>query len=122
MACCISVATAQWELGFCAADSGGVCHGKADLFVWNGENTIVYAFIERQSGFSEGKLSFKVFEMKNDLSGEIYAEVKTAVKAEAKYASKKIYFVKPGYYKVEVYDEKLNRLASEYITITDRPE
>ncbi len=122
MVCCISVATAQWELVFCATDSGGVCHGKADLFVWNGENLAVFARLDSKNGFTEGKLLFKVFEMKNDLGGEIYAEVKTAVKAEAKYAFKKMYFVKPGYYKVEVYDEKLNRLASEYITITDRPE
>lgn len=122
LVCCVSVTSAQWELVFCATDSAGACYGKADLFVWNGERVAVFARLESKKGFTEGKLLFKIFEMENDFSGEIYAEVKAAVKAETKFVFKKIYFLKPGYYKVEVYDEKLNRLASEYVTITDRSE
>lgn len=113
---------AQWQLQFCLSDSNNTCRGKSDVFVWNGENTAVFAFMASESGFSAGKLQFKVFDMHNDLSGDIYAELKANTQAGSKQVFKKIYFVRPGYYKVEVYDEKINRLAVEYLTITDRME
>lgn len=122
VAFCACSLQAQWQLQFCQSDSNNSCLGKSDLFIWNGENTVVFALIKSENGFSAGKLQFKVFDMHNDLTGDIYAEVKANVKEGSKQVFKKIYFVRPGYYRVEVYDEKINRLAVEYITITDRLE
>lgn len=116
-----TVAHAQWELIFCTSDSAD-CQGKSDLFIWNGEATVVYGLLKNKNELAVTKLEYRIYEVKNDVTEKLYARVKTFPAPSLNWATKKIYFVKPGYYRVEVYDEKLSRLASEYVTITDRPE
>lgn|GEM_PF-968708 len=114
-------AQAGWNLTFCdRVDSIGKCDTIASEFVWNGDKTSVYATLQGDQGFTTGKVFFKVFDMKNPRSGELYAELRTYVRPEWSFTTKRIYFIKPGYYKIEVYDESYMRLAEGYITVTDR--
>ncbi len=76
--------------------------------------------LRNEAGMSIPKMEIKIFDMKTDQSGEIYADLHVYARAEWKQVSKRIYFVKPGYYKVEIYDEKMNRLTEGYMTISDR--
>lgn len=116
-----TLAHAQWKLNFCLSDSAN-CQGKSDLFIWNGETTVVYGLLTNPDAITVTKLEYRIYDVKNDLTEDLYARVKTYTTPGLSWAAKKIYFVKPGYYRVEVYDEKLNRLASEFVTITDRPD
>lgn len=58
--------------------------------------------------------------MKNSKDGEIYAELRSSTRPEWKSVNKRIYFVKPGYYKVEIYDAANKRLAESFITTMGR--
>jgi hypothetical protein len=60
--------------------------------------------------------------MKTDTEGKLYADLSLPVNARSLFAVKKIYFYKPGYYKVDVLDVNNNFLTTGFITISDRPE
>lgn len=111
-----------WELTFCERDSAGVCLGESETFYWGEGQTKVFAMLKNESGLNGMKLQFKVFEAQGNQNGEIYADLKTYTRPEWNSVSRRISFIKPGYYKVEVYDERLVRLAARFVTITDRPE
>lgn len=111
-----------WELTFCERDSAGVCLGESESFYWGEGQTRVFAMVKNENGLLGMKLQFKVFETQGSESSDIYADLKTYTRPEWTSVSRRISFIKPGYYKVEVYDERQHRLASRFVTITDRPE
>jgi len=113
-------AQAGWSLEFCQRDSSGFCLGQSDLFFWNGDKTQVILMLRNKAGMTIPKMEIKIFEMASAQNGEIYADLHVYARSEWKQVSKRIYFVKPGYYKVEIYDEKMNRLAENFLTISDR--
>ncbi len=76
--------------------------------------------LRNKAGMTIPKMEIKIFEMASAQNGEIYADLHVYARSEWKQVSKRIYFVKPGYYKVEIYDEKMNRLAENFLTISDR--
>ncbi len=114
-------AKAGWDIAYCnELDSLQKCSGHPTVFEWNGDKVSIYAMVTNDSGLSTSKLFFKIFDMKNDHTGDIYAELRTATRPDWVFTTKKMYFVKPGYYKVEVYDEGNKRLAESFLTITER--
>lgn len=114
---------AQWKLDFCANDSAETCIGKSDIFYWNGETVTVYLIVNHTDSIGASKLRYRVYDMKGEKSGEVYADLRVYTRPAWKRVWKKIYFVKPGYYKVEVYDEHTPKpLVSGFVTITDRKD
>lgn len=111
---------AQWQLDFCAGDSAETCIGKSDIFYWNGETVTIYLIVSHTDSIGTSKLQYRVYDMIGEKSGEIYADLKVHARPAWKRVWKKLYFVKPGYYKVEVYNERAQLLTSGFVTITDR--
>ena len=66
------------------------------------------------------KVYYRVYFMKNDHDGELFAELSSITRANDFYTVRSITFVKPGYYKVDVFDANNNRLTSGSVTISDR--
>lgn len=113
-----------YELFFCTGlDSNGNCKNKGEEFNWgNGENTSLIAILENHNKLNTSKVKFKVYNMKNDHDGELFAELNTYAKPYWTAALKKIYFVKPGRYMVEAYSVNETLLATQYVVITDRTD
>jgi len=112
---------AGYDLLFCSSiDNKGDCNGKSETFVWNGDNTSIQMLIKANEKIPTAKLNVKIFLMKNDREGELYADLGLNVVPNSYTAIKKLFFYKPGYYKVEIRDDKGNLLTKGFATITDR--
>lgn len=110
-----------YELSFCTAvDKEGYCNGKSDIFRWTGEKMKMQCLVYNKDGLKTSKLYYKLFLMRNDHDGELAAELTIYTKPEWFYIEKKVYFFKPGYYKMDVYNAGNVLIGSLYITITDR--
>ena len=108
---------------FCAnADSLGNCKGQGETFEWKGDKTALYLMVMNKDGIRMHKMKFMLFTMKNDREGELYADLTQYILPNSLYTAKKMYFYKPGYYRVDVLDENNNPIGKSYITITDRRE
>lgn len=112
----------NWQMSFCADLDTTIkaCATNASEFEWNDEKLPLYITVTNGEKLNIDKIFYKIFEMKNSKEGEIYAELRSATRPEWKCVNKRIYFVKPGYYKIELYDIANKRLAESYITIMGR--
>ncbi len=115
---------AEYELLFCTnADSLGNCKSKGETFAWKGDKTELTLIIMNKEKLGVTKLNLMLFSMSNDREGKLYAELEiNKIKPDALFAVKKMYFYKPGYYRVEVLDENHKSLSNGYVTILDRSE
>ncbi len=114
-------AFAGFDLLFCTnADSLGNCKEAGNTFEWNGDKTYLQLIVLNKDTISTNRLKFKLYAMNNDREGTLYADLSLAVPTNALYAVKKMYFYKPGYYKVEVLDDKDGKLTSGFVTISER--
>jgi len=112
---------AGYDLLFCTnADSLGNCKGKGETFEWKGDKTALQLLVMNKDGVGTKKLKFMMFSMQNDKEGSLYADLSLTVIPGSLYAMKKLYFYKPGYYKVDVLDENNKYLTGGFITILDR--
>jgi hypothetical protein len=112
---------AEYELLFCTdADSLKTCKPPGETFDWKGDKTALELLVMNKDTMHTPKLKFKLFSMQNDKQGELYAELSLNLPRNAIFAVKKLFFYKPGYYKVEVLDEHDQALASGFVTILDR--
>lgn len=119
------IATSQaqsWQMSFCTELDTTVktCANNASEFQWKDEKLPLYITVTNGESLNIEKLFFKIFDMKNDKDGEIYADLRSSTRPEWKNVNKRIYFVKPGYYKIELYDISNKRLAESFITIMGR--
>ncbi len=115
---------AEYELLFCTnADSLGNCKSKGETFAWNGDKTDLTLIVMNKEKLGVSKLNLMLFAMSNDKEGTLYAELEiNRINPDALFAIKKMYFYKPGYYRVEVLDENHKPLTNGYVTILDRVE
>ncbi|HRG88478.1 MAG TPA: hypothetical protein PLW44_05615 [Chitinophagales bacterium] len=114
-------AYAGYDLLFCTnADSLGNCKEAGNTFEWNGDKTYLQLIVLNKDTITTNRLKFKLYAMSNDREGTLYADLSVAVPPNALYAVKKMYFYKPGYYKVEVLDDKDGKLTSGFVTISER--
>ena len=120
---CFYTSRASWDVLFCTnTDSLGNCKGKGETFSWNGDKTPIELIVLNKDGLGLEKLRYMIFNMKTDREGKLYADLSLTTRPKSLFAVKRIYFYKPGYYKVDVLDEKDNFLTTGFITISDRPE
>ena len=116
-----AIRASGYEIIFCTKlDSIGRCKGKADEFTWNGDKMQLLSVVKNKSKLKTTKLNYKVFLMKNDHDGELAAELTAHTKTYWSSAVKKIYFFKPGYYKIDVYDATNKLIVTGFVTITER--
>ncbi|MDB5281186.1 MAG: hypothetical protein JWO06_261, partial [Bacteroidota bacterium] len=116
-----AVKAGNYDIWFCTKlDSTGHCKGKSDQFNWSGGKMKLLSIVKSKGPLNTSKLNYKVFFMKNDHDGELAAELTSHTKAYWKSVVKEIYFFKPGYYKVDVYNAANALLLSGFVTITDR--
>ncbi len=100
-------------------DSRGVCLSGKTEFEWPGDKLSLHILVENREHIESGKLKYKVFNMKNDVEGELYAELSLYTQPNWSKADKKIWFIRPGYYKIEVYTETNTLLASGYVSVME---
>lgn len=112
----------NWQISVCTELDTTIkqCVANASEFQWNDEKLPLYLTITNGEKLNIDKIFYKIFDMKNDKDGEIYAELRSATRADWKSVNKRVYFVKPGYYKIELYDISNKRLAETYITVMGR--
>jgi hypothetical protein len=114
---------AGYEIQFCAGtDSVGNCKGIGETFEWKGDRTSLQLIVTNKEKIPAAKLKLMLFEMKNDREGTLYADLSLRVIPNSTWAVKKLYFYKPGYYKVDVLDENNKYVTGGFVTITDRSE
>lgn len=114
---------AGYDLLFCTnADSLGNCKGKGETFEWKGDKTELQLIVMNKEKLGTKKLKFMLFTMKTDREGKLYADLSLNVSANSMFAVKKMYFYKPGYYKVDVLDENDKFLTTAFLTVLDRSE
>jgi hypothetical protein len=112
---------AGYEVRFCdSIDVKGHCRGKADAFKLYGERLKLQVMVFNAEQLATTKLSYRIFFMKNEREGELTAELSVYTRPEWQSASKQVYFFKPGRYKVDVFNEKDEMIASDFVTISDR--
>jgi hypothetical protein len=112
----------SYEILFCdhIDSASGKCKGKAEEFKWTGDKMTLATVVINKDRLNTTKINYKVFFMKNDREGELAAELSAKTRASWFSVTKKIYFFKPGYYKVDVYNADNKLIVSGFVTISDR--
>lgn len=119
----VFISRAFWDVLFCTnTDSLGNCKGRGETFVRNGDKTPLHFIVMNTEKLGLDKLRYMVFNMETDKQGKLYADLSQKVNAESLYTVKKIYFYKPGYYKVDVLDTANNFLTMGFVTISEREQ
>ncbi len=114
---------AGYDLLFCThADSLDKCKKTGETFDWAGDVTPIELVVMNNDTIGTPKLKFMLFAMKNDREGTLYADLSMHVPPNSLSAVKKLFFYKPGYYKVDVLDEEDKFLATGLVTILDHGE
>jgi hypothetical protein len=112
---------AGYDISICdSIDNKGNCYGKSDLFHFTGDKMSLKVLVYNKQMLGTSKLLFKLYLMKNDRQGDIFAELSSSVKPEWFAAVKKMYFVKPGYYKLDVLKADKTPIGSVFFTLSDR--
>jgi len=112
---------AGYEVSVCdSIDKKGNCISPNTVFHYPGDKMAVFVAVRNKQMLNTSKILFKVYTMSNDHDGEIYAELSSYAKPEWFEVVKKLYFVKPGYYRLDVYTGNKTKISSTFITISDR--
>jgi hypothetical protein len=112
---------AGYEISVCdSINKKGQCAGKSDLFHYTGDRMRLFAMVYNKNMLATSKVYFKLYLMSNDNEGEISAELSTDVKPGWFAVVKRLYFFKPGYYKLDILNANKIKIASQFITISDR--
>ena len=112
---------AGYEVSICdSINKKGLCAGKNDVFHYTGDRMRLQAVVYNKEMLSTTKIYFKLYLMSNDHDGEISAELSTDVKPGWFAVVKRLYFFKPGYYKLDVLNAKKVKIGTHFITISDR--
>ena len=118
---CAGRLVAEYDISVCdSIDRKGLCNGKSDLFHFNGDRMALQVLVHNKQMLGTSKIRYKLYLMQNDHDGEIYAELSSAVKPEWFAAVKKMYFVKPGYYRLDVFKADNTEIGSLFFTLSDR--
>jgi hypothetical protein len=112
---------AGYDISICdSIDKKGLCQGKNDLFHFTGDKMKLQVLVHNKDMLGTSKISYKLYLMKNDHDGEISAELSSSVKPEWFAAVKKLYFFKPGYYKLDIFKADKSKIGSVFFTLSDR--
>lgn len=66
------------------------------------------------------KMKFDIFYMMNDREGELYAKLTLYPRTGWKSTYKSIYLIKPGRYKVQVFNDDDKQVGEGYLTLLDK--
>ena len=110
-----------YDVSVCdSLDRQGNCKGKSDIFHYPGDKMKLIVLVHNKEMLRTSKILYKLYLMKNDSEGEIAAELSNNVHPDWFATSKKLYFFKPGYYRLDVYKADNTKVSSQFITISDR--
>ena len=112
---------AGYEISICdSVDSKGLCIGKNDVFHFTGDKMKLQVLVHNKEMLGTTKIRYKLYLMRNDNEGDIYAELSTSTRPEWFAVAKKMYFFKPGYYRVDVFKADKSKIGSVFFTLSDR--
>jgi hypothetical protein len=112
---------AGFDISICdSIDSKGFCKGKSDFFHYTGDRMKLQVLVHNKEMLGTSKIRYKLYLMKNDREGEISAELSSDTKPEWFATVKKLYFFKPGYYRLDVFKADNTEIGSVFFTLSDR--
>ena len=112
---------AGYEISICdSIGKGGACVGKNDVFHFTGDKMKLMALVYNKDLLNTTKIIYKVYLMKNDNDGELYADLTGNIQNGWISTAKKMYFFKPGYYKLDVFKADHSKIGSVFFTLSDR--
>ena len=114
-------AMAGFDISICdSVDKKGSCIGKNDLFHFSGDKMHLQVLVHNKEMLGTGKIVYKLYLMKNDHEGEISAELSSPTRPDWFAVVKKLYFFKPGYYRLDVFKADNTKISSTFFTLSDR--
>lgn len=118
---CAYKVKAGYEISICDSISPrGTCLGKNELFHFTGDKMNLQVLVHNKEMLKTGKILYKLYLMKNDHEGEISAELSNYTKPDWFTTAKKLYFFKPGYYRLDVFKADNTKIGSVFFTLSDR--
>ena len=115
------MASGGYDIAICdSINKKGLCAGKSDFFHFTGDRMRLQAVVYNKNMLATPKIYFKLYLMSNDNDGEIVAELHTDVHPGWFAVVKRLYFFKPGYYKLDVFNATGAKLGTQFVTISDR--
>jgi hypothetical protein len=112
---------AGFDISICdSIDRKGFCQGKSDEFRYTGDKMKLQVLVHNKDMLRTSKIVFKLYLMKNDRDGEISAELSSPTRPDWFAVVKKLYFFKPGYYRLDVFKADQTEIGSVSFTLTDR--
>ena len=117
----IRLVAGGYEVSICdSLNSKGTCIGVSDLFHYPGDKMKLIVLVHNKDMLRTSKVIFKLYLMKNDHDGEIAAELSSRTQPDWFAVSKKLYFFKPGYYRLDVFKADNTKIGSIFFTLSDR--
>ena len=112
---------AGYDISICdTIDKKGLCVGKNDVFHFTGDKMALQVLVHNKQMLGTSKIKYKLYIMKNDHDGEISAELSSFSKPDWFAVVKKLYFFKPGYYRLDVFKADNTEIGSVFFTLSDR--
>ena len=112
---------AGYEISICdSVDKKGLCVGKSDLFHFAGDKMRLEVLVHNKDMLATTRIRYKLYLMKNDNEGEISAELSSPTRPDWFAVVKKLYFFKPGYYRLDVFKADNTKISSTFFTLSDR--
>jgi len=112
---------AGYDISICdTVNKKGLCVGKNDVFHFTGDKMALQVLVHNKQMLGTSKIKYKLYIMKNDHDGEISAELSSFSKPDWFAVVKKLYFFKPGYYRLDVFKADNTEIGSVFFTLSDR--
>jgi hypothetical protein len=113
------VASAQVDLLFCTSvESLENCKESEASFPWLGKNTTLKLMIINKDSLKTDRIKYKLYLIKPNNEEVMFAELFITTKHDWLYASKTVYFMQPGYYKVIAYNNDDELLTTGFVQLT----
>jgi len=115
----LMMANAQVNLLFCTSvESLENCQESEATFPWVGNTTSLKVMVINKDSLKTDRVKFKLYIVKPNGTEDMFAELFLTTKQEWLYASKTIFFMQPGYYKVMAYNNKDELLTTGFVKLT----
>ena len=110
---------AGFDILFCTnPDNMNTCKEGGGNYILEGEQTSLQIMVVNKDKLAVSKLRYMIFFMKDKTEGTLYADLALKVNPEELFALKKIFFYKPGKYKIDILNAETNiPISISFVTI-----
>jgi len=114
----LQTVNAQVDLLFCTSiEDLETCKETEATFPWLGKETQLKLMVIDKDGLKTDRIKYKLYFIKSQGVEEMFAELFLTTKPDWLFASKTVFFMQPGNFKVMVYNNNNELLNTSYIKI-----